>query len=245
VRAFGEAVFDLIERVPERCAGFTGIGPKRATRIIAGCGARPAVVDRARLRGMSDVLRKPMALPEFLAWEEQQELRYEFNGVQPVAMAGGTDAHEAIGGALRALLRERLRGKPCRTRGPTMKVQVMGRIRYPDAFVYCKPVAPTADVIHEPVVIFEVVSASTSHTDRIVKLREYQATPSVQRYIILEQDSIAATVFARQGPDWTARAMTEGDTLAAPEIGIELALADIYSDVELPPDDAADEMLRG
>ena len=108
-----------------------------------------------------------------------------------------------------------------------MKGQVIGRIRYPGAFVYCKPVAPTADVIHEPVVIFEVVSASTSHTDRIVKLREYQATPSVQRYIILEQDSIATTVFARQGPDWTARALTEGDTLAVPEIGIELALADI------------------
>ncbi|MGA3401934.1 MAG: hypothetical protein ABSC95_22190 [Acetobacteraceae bacterium] len=53
---------------------------------------------------------------QFLAWEERQPLRYEFDGFQPVAMTGGTIAHEAIGGTLRALLRERLRGKPCRVR---------------------------------------------------------------------------------------------------------------------------------
>ena len=36
VRAFGEAVFDLIEQQPERLHEVTGIGPKRAGRIVAG-----------------------------------------------------------------------------------------------------------------------------------------------------------------------------------------------------------------
>jgi exodeoxyribonuclease V alpha subunit len=36
VRAFGEAVFDIIEQVPGRLREVTGIGPKRAERIIAG-----------------------------------------------------------------------------------------------------------------------------------------------------------------------------------------------------------------
>ena len=36
VRAFGEAVFDVIEQEPERLREVTGIGPKRAERIIAG-----------------------------------------------------------------------------------------------------------------------------------------------------------------------------------------------------------------
>jgi exodeoxyribonuclease V alpha subunit len=36
VRAFGEAVFDLIEQQPARLREVTGIGPKRAARIIAG-----------------------------------------------------------------------------------------------------------------------------------------------------------------------------------------------------------------
>jgi len=36
VRAFGETVFDVIEQEPSRLREVTGIGPKRAERIIAG-----------------------------------------------------------------------------------------------------------------------------------------------------------------------------------------------------------------
>ena len=182
---------------------------------------------------MNVALRKPMTVAQFLAWEERQELRYEFDGFGPVAMTGGTDAHEAIGGTLRALLYEKLRGTACHVRGPTLKVEVAGRIRYPDAFVACSRAAPSATVIGDPVVIFEVLSASTSRTDRIEKLIEYQATPSVQRYVILEQDSIGATVFARHGAEWVAAALIEGDALAMPEISVDLPLAAIYADVEL------------
>jgi len=35
VRAFGETVFDVIEQEPRRLREVTGIGPKRAERIIA------------------------------------------------------------------------------------------------------------------------------------------------------------------------------------------------------------------
>ncbi len=41
---------------------------------------------------MSIALEKPMTLAEFLDWEERQELRYEFDGFQPLAMTGGTAA---------------------------------------------------------------------------------------------------------------------------------------------------------
>ena len=177
---------------------------------------------------------KPMSLPEFLAWEERQEPRFEFDGFQPVAMTGGTHAHELIGGRLRALLGERLRGTPCRVLGPTMKVEVAGRVRYPDALVSCTPAPRDATVIRDPVVVFEVLSPGTSHTDRIAKLREYQETPSILRYVILEQDSIGASVFARHDGDWFARALMEGDVLELPEIGVTLKLADIYADIEMP-----------
>jgi hypothetical protein len=40
-------------------------------------------------------------------------------------------------------------------------------------------------------------------------------------------------VFARHGDDWIGTALTEADTLQMPEIGIELALADIYADADL------------
>ena len=174
-----------------------------------------------------------MTLADFLAWEERQELRWEFDGIAPVAMNGGTFAHETIGGTLRALLREQLRGKPCRVSGPTLKIEVAGRIRYPDAFVSCTPVPRDATVVKDPVVVFEVLSPGTARTDRVRKLREYRATPSIQRYVILEQDGIVAWDMVRRGEDWIVRGLEVGDTLSMPEIEAAIPLADIYADVEV------------
>ncbi|HWK45933.1 MAG TPA: Uma2 family endonuclease [Stellaceae bacterium] len=193
---------------------------------------------------MSMVLRKPMTLADFLTWEEQQEVRHEFDGVQPVAMTGGTYEHDAIQVNLVTALNSRLRGKPCRVHGNSLKIRVMDSIRYPDAFVSCGPIPRGSLIVEDPVVVFEVVSAGSSRIDRIVKLNEYQATASIPRYVILEQDSIAATVFAREGTVWTARALVEGDTLSMLEIEVELPLVEIYGDVALPlGDDVGDEGL--
>ena len=43
VRAFGEAVFDLIEQEPARLREVTGIGAKRAQRIVAGWADEKAI----------------------------------------------------------------------------------------------------------------------------------------------------------------------------------------------------------
>lgn len=67
-----------------------------------------------------------------------------------------------------------------------------------------------------------------------MKLREFQATESIRQYVILEQTSVAATVFSREGGLWNGYALTEGDTLSMPEIGVEVVLAGIYGDVTLP-----------
>jgi Uma2 family endonuclease len=152
-------------------------------------------------------------------------------------MTGGSCNHETIGGTLRALLRERLHGKQCRVLGPTMKIAVAGRARYPAAFVHCAPVAASATVLREPLVIFAVIGPGTSRADRIEKLREYQATESVRRYVIPEQASIAATVTTRRGDVWDLHALVAGDLLDMPEIGVALPRADIYADVELPSPD--------
>jgi len=189
---------------------------------------------------MSVAFQHPMSVQEFLAWEERQEARWEFDGFEPVAMTGGTEVHEGIGTRLRTLLDTRLMGKRCRVRGPTMKIEVVGRIRYPDAVVSCTPLGRGDTVIRDPVVVFEVLSPGTSRIDRIEKLREYQATPSIQRYVILEPDSIAATVFTRRGEDWIGSALITGDTLVMPEIDVAIPLSEIYADVELETPEPGD-----
>ena len=141
---------------------------------------------------MNLALRKPTTLAEFLEWEERQPLRYEFDGVGPVAITGGTAGHAVVQRNLAIAVGGRLRGKPCRFYGSGLKFQVAeGHVRYPDGMVVCRPVDRTATVVYDPVIVFEVLSPSTGRDDRIVKAREYQATPSVQRYVMLEQDGVS------------------------------------------------------
>lgn len=188
---------------------------------------------------MTNALRKPMTLDEFLAWQERLDTRWEFDGFGPVAMAGGTNAHAIIQGNLSFSLHSRLRGGPCRPYGSDFKIEVDGSIRYPDAFVLCSRLPGSATVTNQPVVVFEILSPSTSRTDRIVKAREYGNTASIRRYIILEQTSQAATVFTHRDGAW-ASVVVEGNVdLDMPEIGITLPLAELYLDVDFLPEDEA------
>jgi Uma2 family endonuclease len=175
-----------------------------------------------------------MSLQEFLAWEERQELRYEFDGFQPIAMTGGTIGHGAIARNVVSILTVALNGKPCQPFGSNVKTEVAGGIRYPDAFVVCTPVDMEATVVKEPVIIFEVLSKSTMQTDLTVKSAEYGATPSVRRYIVLAQDRIAATCFSWDSGVWESREIKPGGKLPLPEIALENALADVYVNIKVP-----------
>ena len=192
---------------------------------------------------MSVALHKPWTIESFLAWEERQELRYEFDGLHPVAMTGGTLEHDSIQVNLVTALSTRLRGKACRAHGNSLKIRVMGSIRYPDAFVTCTPAAPGSTVLHEPVVIFEVLSKSTARTDRMVKNREYAGTNSVRRYIMLEQTAMEGMMFSRagEGSDWIGQIFGADAVLHIPEIGIDLPISELYADIDLSaatPDEA-------
>jgi Uma2 family endonuclease len=183
---------------------------------------------------MSVALHTSLTLAGFLAWEEREELRYEFDGLEPVAMTGGTVAHDQITFDLRMALAVRLAGKPCRVLGPNVKIVVDGRVRYPDAFVVCQPVAPSATIADEPVVVFEVLSEGSSETDLIEKNCDYRATPSIQRYVVLQQTHKAAIVFARREDGWLSE-IVSGDaaSLDLPEIGVSVPLREVYANAGL------------
>lgn len=177
-----------------------------------------------------------MTLKAFLVWEDAQELKYEFDGVRPIGMAGGTNAHWRIQRNLAISIGGQLRGQPCEFLGSDVRIITDRTVRYPDGVVTCKPGANNGTSVTDPVVIFEVLSPSTAGTDRITKNREYAAIPTVQRYVMLEQDRIGATVFSRAGDDWVGHVLADDAMLALPEIGITLPLAELYEDIDLSGD---------
>jgi Uma2 family endonuclease len=183
---------------------------------------------------MVETLPERMTADEYLAWEARQETKHEFDGIRPVAITGGTWAHSRVQGNLITALNTRLRGGPCQPCGPDMRLPTgSGRYRYPDAMVTCRPIDRDASEVPDPVVVFEVLAEGTERIDKRVKLVEYRSIPSLLRYVMVEQDEPYLTVVARTGHGWSLDVLRGGATLAMPEIGIVLAVDELYAG--LPP----------
>ena len=139
-------------------------------------------------------------------------------------------------------LRARLGTSGCRPLGPDAGVAIVDDVvRYPDALATCAKTPGSARLVPGIFVVFEVLSPNSGWIDRIVKLRESRAVPTIRRYVIPEQDSFGLTVLERNSgdADWTASALTAEDTLRMPEIGIEVPVTELYQGVDLP--DAAQQ----
>jgi Uma2 family endonuclease len=169
----------------------------------------------------------PLTLDEFLAWERSQPERYEFDGVQPIAMPGGSRPHGRVVARLIAALVNRVHS-PCEAFGPDLKVVTTGRIRYPDASVVCVASDEDSDLV-EPTVVCEVLSPSTALTDRRVKALEYAAVPRILVYLLLEQDRPELTIM-RRSAGWEPELLTGlTTTLELPEISTSIPLNAIYA----------------
>ena len=175
-----------------------------------------------------------MPVEQFLAWEEQQEERWEFDGLRPVATTGGTKAHSLIQASLLRLVGNALFGRPCRIYGSHLKVATaMATIRYPDAVVSCAAFDGRGTVETEPVVVFEVLGPSTRAEDLVHTNADYRATASVQRYVVLEQTQISVTVFSRKGELWVTDTLSGAlAVLDMPEIGVQLTVGEIYAGID-------------
>ncbi|MEJ0018590.1 MAG: Uma2 family endonuclease [Acetobacteraceae bacterium] len=177
-------------------------------------------------------LAQPMELDEFLLWERRQELCFEFDGIQPVAMTGGSVAHSVIATNVVRALDDRLTG-PCRVFRGDLKIVVAGRVRYPDAVVTCAPVADETDIVPEPLIVFEVLSPGTALVDRNVKAAEYHATPSIRRCVMLEQGRAEAISLERSGAIWRETRLAGLDAiLVLPEVAVTVPLAELYRRVQ-------------
>jgi Uma2 family endonuclease len=183
---------------------------------------------------MTIAVTLPWTEDRFLRWADSQEERYEFDGTRPEAMTGGTAYHSRITTNIHVALRGRLRGTKCSHFGPDLAVGTIGgALRFPDVLISCTPFPEAERIALDPVVVFEVLSPESGRRDRIVKMREYAAVPSIRRYVIVESRAAGLIVLHRSdgGDPWIATALTAEDILCLPEVNAEIPVSEIYEDV--------------
>jgi len=174
-----------------------------------------------------------LTFEDFLEWERFQPTRHELIDGVPVAMAGGSEAHNLIQGNLFATAHAKLRGGPCVPFTSDMALQTEDRKgRYPDVTIDCGQRNPKNLSSPMPAVVFEVLSPETQKEDRTVKLAEYNAVPSIKHYVLVEQSEPLVHVYTRgaHGDFFFRPQETIGldGMIELPAIGISMTMAEVY-----------------
>ena len=180
----------------------------------------------------------PVSVDDYLHGELTSTRKHEYVCGEVYAQAGGTNTHNRIASNVQGILFGQLRGKVCRVYNSDTKVRIQldegTRFFYPDALVICESNPPTDTFQDHPVVIVEVLSASTRRLDLEEKRASYCLIPSLETYILLEQSEVAAIVFQKNNEGQFERKIYVGSEQVIPMLVIEsqLKLSEAYEAVE-------------
>jgi Putative restriction endonuclease len=168
----------------------------------------------------------PFEKEAFLALiETQQPHRYEWRDGMLYAMPGGTAVFGWRGN--RRVYRDRYVEIPNHT------------ALLPDLVLTCTPsdvIRPKAKgtnsaTIQYPRLIAEVLSDnSTAVYDRREKRELYQRCPTMEVYVLLDQEAAHVMVY-RRSTSWQLEQYMEQQVIPFPEFGLSLSLDDLYTDI--------------
>ncbi len=146
-------------------------------------------------------------------------------------MAGGSTNHARIAGNFYAVQNFALAGNSCEAFNSDVKVLVEpnGLYTYPDVSVVCGPVEyfqARPDIITNPILLVEVLSNSTNAYDMGRKFDLYRDLPSLQNYILIEQDQVLIRFYQRiTTKKWTLESYSGLDeVLSLPALNLEMPL---------------------
>jgi Uma2 family endonuclease len=181
-----------------------------------------------------------ISVEDYLAGELVSKVKHEYLGGFVYAMAGARNSHNMISGNIFGGLHTKLRGKKCRPYNSDTKIRVrlplQTRFYYPDASVVCRSNPQSDSYQDEPVIVVEVLSRDTRRTDEGEKKDAYLTIPSVQAYLLVEQETVVVTVHRRTEQGFL-REVYKGPeaVIPLPEVATDLSLAEIFEDVEFTP----------
>lgn len=183
------------------------------------------------------------------------ERKYEYINGAAYMMSGGSIEHDQIIYNVRTALARQLRAGPCRVFGVDVQVllgkKTNGRKHfvYPDATVSCEMTDQRRGntLVKFPRVIVEVLSPSTEARDRGIKFKAYQNCPTIQEIVLVNQFSPYVEIWRRneERPDdpkaWQYRHYSEDETVELASLNIQLAMTEIYQDLNFEQAGESDE----
>lgn len=187
-----------------------------------------------------------MSPQEYLDWEEQQTIKYEYLNGEAYAMTGGTLNHNAIAVNLTTALRTYLRGRGCKVWMADAKVGISesGPFFYPDIVVSCDERDRRALMqVQHPCLIIEVLSPSTEAFDRGRKFRHYRRLDSLKEYVLVNAETKGVECYRlndRQKWELTAYIPEEQTEVAEDSLEVQFTSIDfqcplslVYEEIEL------------
>ncbi|MDY6784767.1 MAG: Uma2 family endonuclease [Cyanobacteriota bacterium] len=189
---------------------------------------------------------QPMSPQEYLEWEEQQPIRYEYLNGEVYAMTGGTLPHTSIALNLAAALKTRLRGKSCKVFMADAKVGVStsGLFFYPDVVVSCDRRDQKArEFVSYPCLIVEVLSPSTENFDRGKKFRSYRRIETLREYVLIEAETMNVDCYRlNERGKWELTTYSLEESAVSPEeLEVSLTSVDFSCPISLLYEDVVFE----
>jgi Uma2 family endonuclease len=183
-------------------------------------------------------LPRPASYADYLAVQEHSDHRHELIDGVIVAMAGGSDEHNAIAGRFAMLLGNRLEGS-CRyyTSDQRFWIAARGRSRYAAGSIVCgRPEHPPHDAqaTTNPVVVVEVLSPSSVGDDAGDTREDFQSLPTLQAYLLVSQDRRCVRIHRRRDDgSWPNEGEThlDGATFFVPALNAAISVNEAYDNI--------------
>lgn len=182
-----------------------------------------------------------MSPEEYLALERTSPIKHEYIDGEIFAMAESSDVHAALVRNVVFVLFSQLRGSGCQVYPQDVKAKIAQRRRYyyPDVMVTCDDRDQDDRYVKQHYeFIVEVLSESTEAFDRGRKFEDYRRSEALEEYVLVSQDRMNVEVYRRQAAGrWELQAYQSGEVVEWVSVGVSCAIADLYEDVALVPED--------
>ena len=174
-----------------------------------------------------------MTEQEYLDSEKLREIRHEYIDGEIYAMSGGKLNHQRLISRLVQQIGNHLEGTPCEVFSSDIKVRADAgnKYFYPDVLVSCNNEDGDSVFTESPRLIVEVLSKSTRKYDKTFKRICYQAIPSLEEYVLIEQDHVEIEV-CRKSQNWKSEFYFIDDEITFDSIDLTLPVLDIYKRVD-------------